>query len=424
MSIESNLPPAVGTLAEYTEAPFERRTEWATEGDVVRITGEEADHHMAVHPDHVGEVLFDTERFTRLDTFTSVFGQGVLTVSGDQWRAQRGAIQPAFVPQKIQSYAGEMRDIVRGVTADIEDGETLDVRALFSDLTMEVMLETLFGGSEGKKETISEAAEQITEWFFESATAGEVPPEVQDGLDSGLDELTALIDEMVARRDGSEDGDLLSMLIALGANSDPEYTEDRIRDEMITMLFAAHETTALTLTYASYLLADAPEVERRLLGELDEVVAETVPEPSDLDELTYTEHVIDEALRMYCPAHALFRVPTEDVTLDGYTVPAGDVIHLPQWVVHRDDRWWDDPTTFRPERFEGETERPSYAFFPFGVGPRRCLGEDFARAEAKMALAGLVNEFSFDRVTQEFDMYASLTAVPDRPIELTATARR
>jgi cytochrome P450 len=423
MSTDDNTPPTVGTLAEYTEAPFERRTEWAREGNIVRITGEDADHYMVVNPNHIGDVLFDTERFTRLDTFTGVFGNGILTVSGDQWRAQRGAIQPAFVPEKIQSHAGKMRGTVRNVTGDINPGETLNSRELFTNLTMEVMLETLFGGADGDKETISEATEQITEWFLESATAGEVPPEVEEGLNTGLSELTSLIDSMVAGQDGDEDGGILSILVALGANSEPGYTEDRIRDEMVTLLFAAHETTALTLTYASYLLAGAPEVEQRLLTEVKKVVDGSVPEPSDLNQLAYTEQVVDEALRMYPPAHALFRVPTEEITLGDYTIPEGDVVHMPQWVVHRDERWWDDPTAFRPGRFDGESDRPPYCFFPFGVGPRRCIGENFARAEAKMALAAIWNQFSFERVTEEFEMHASLTAVPDRPIKLTPRQR-
>ena len=421
MSTETERPPPVGTLAEYSEAPFARRTEWAQEGDLVRITGPDADHHMAVHPDHVEEIVFDQRRFKKFEAYESVFGKGVISVYGDQWRAQRGAIQPAFVPQKVRQYVTQMRGVVRSVTNRLGGGGTFDARSVFSDLTMEVMLRALYGGVNGK-EPISAAAERITEWFLESATAGDVPPEVQGGYESGLSELVTLIDEMVAERDGSEDGDLLSMLIALGADSDAEYTSDRIRDEMITMLFAAHETTALTLTYTLYLLADSPGVEQRLHAEIDEVVDGELPTAEEIDELTYTEQVIDEALRLYCPAHALFRETTEEISLDGYTIPQGDVVQLPQWVIHRDERWWDEPTAFRPERFD-ERDHRSYAFFPFGVGPRRCIGEDFARAESKLVVASLCNQFSFDRLTEEFEMHASLTAVPDRPIELVAHDR-
>lgn len=416
MASKPERPPVVGTLAEYTEAPFDRRTEWAQQGDLVRITGQDVDHHMAVHPDHVEEIMFDQDRFDKFEGYESVFGQGIVAEYGDQWRAQRGAMQPAFVPQKVREYVTQMRGIVDTAADGLEDGSRFDARTVFSDLTMEVMLRTLFGGVKGKN-TISSAAEQITEWFLETATAGDVPPEVQEGFETGLSELTGLINEMIAERDGSEDSDLLSMLIALGAESEANYTEDRIRDEMINMLFAAHETTALTLTYTFYLLADNPQAEQRLHTELDEVLDGDTPTSEDLSELTYTEQVVNEALRLYCPAHALFREATEDVIVDGYTVPEGDIVQLPQWVIHRDERWWDDPSEFRPERFADSDYNP-YAFFPFGVGPRRCIGEDFGRAEAKLVVATLCDRFTFDRATEEFNMYASLAAVPDRPIEL------
>lgn len=424
MSSEMGIPPAVGTLAEYSEAPFERRTEWAQEGDVVRITGPEEDHHMVTHPDLVQRVLFsDNDEFVKFDGYESVFGQGIVSVYGDQWRAQRGAMQPAFVPDRVQTYAETMRRIIDEKVTTVDDEQTVDMRQWFSDLTMEVMLETLFGGAAGKKATISEAAERITEWFLETATAGDVPPEVNEGFDAGMDDLTSLIDEMVGQRDGSEDGDLLSMLIALGSDSEAGYTDDRIRDEMITMLFAAHETTSLTLTYTVFLLANAPRVESRLRRELDAVLGDHGVRPEHLDDLGYTERVIDEALRLYCPAHSLFRETTRDVTVGKFTIPEGEVVHLPQWVVHRDERWWDDPTTFRPERFAGDSEPRPFSYFPFGAGPRRCLGEDFARVEAKLAVAAFVDEFDFERETETFELFASLAAVPDRPVELSLERR-
>lgn len=424
MSKNQPLPPAVGTLAEYSEAPFKTRTEWAREDDIVRITGPEEDHHMAVHPKHVEQVLFGyNDKFVKHGGYETVFGGGLVAEYGDQWRAQRGALQPAFRPSRVSSYAETIQSITGGVVDNVNPGEPLDVRALFTDLTMEVMLETLFGGASDEQGTISHAAEQITDWFLETATSGDVPPEVQQGFEDGQQELTTLIDEMVAERDGTEDSDLLSMLIAIGSDGEADYTDERIRDEMITLLFAAHETTALTLTYTIYLLGGHREVESKLVAELEEVLDGELPGPEHLDQLTYTEQVINEALRLYSPAHSLFRKATENVQLGEYTVPEGDVLYLPQWVVHRDERWWDAPKSFRPERFAGENDRPSLAFFPFGAGPRRCIGEGFARAEAKIVVAGLLQSFSFERETEEFEMHASLTAVPDRPIEVTPRSR-
>ena len=150
----------------------------------------------------------------------------------------------------------------------------------------------------------------------------------------------------------------------------------------------------------------------------------SLPSADDLSELVYTEQVIEGARRLYWPAHSLFRETVTDVTVGDHTIPEGDVVLLPQWVVHRDERWWDGPTEFRPERFgEAETDRPGFAFFPFGAGPRRCIGESFARAELKLVLAGLADNFEFECLTQEFEMQASLTAIPDRPIKVVAHAR-
>jgi len=424
MSTDTKLPPTVGTLSEYSQAPFERRTEWAEAGDLVRITGPDADHHMVAHPAYVEQVLFEEDGVMKYEGHESVFGKGMVSVYGDQWRAQRGAMQPAFQPAAIQSYTETMRDIVTGVINEIDDGQTIDARERFTDLTMEIMLQTLFGGSGERKKTISRAAARITEWFLETATAGDVPPEVQSDYERGMDELTTLIDGMVGdRRAGEGGGGLLSMMLELGPDSDAGYTDERIRDEMITMLFGAHETTALTLTYTMYLLAGNPEAAAQARSELSSVVGGGVPGPEHLSKLEYTEHTIDEALRLYSPAHSLFREATADVELGGYTVPEGDLILLPQWVIHRDERWWDDPQTYRPERFADDGDRPSFAFFPFGAGPRVCIGEAFARAEAKVVVGGLLDAFEFEQETETFGMEASLTAVPDRPIELTAWAR-
>jgi cytochrome P450 len=426
MSKRAKEPPVVGTLAEYSQAPFERRTEWANEGDVVRITGSDADHHMVSHPEYVEQVLFDDgEKYVKFGAYESVFGGGLVSVYGDQWRAQRGTLQPAFQPRQIIEYCGTIRDVVHDYVTALDDGETFDARQVFTDLTMEVMLETLFGGATDREGRIGTAAQRITEWFLETATAGDVPEEVQSNFDEGLADLTELIEDLIDEREPDRDSDdLLSTLLAVGEDGPAGYTDDRIRDEMITMFFGAHETTALTLTYTHFLLADAPDVEAKLREELADVLDDDFPGPEHVRDLTYTEQVIDEALRLYSPAHSLFREATTDVEVGGYTVPEGDVIYLPQWVIHRDERWWDDPTEFRPERFADEDpDRPSFAFFPFGAGPRRCIGEQFARAEAKLVISAFVDRFTFERETEEFEMHASLTAVPDRPVEMTAHAR-
>lgn len=421
MSTGDQRPPVVGTLAEYSEAPFERRWEWSDGEDVVTMTGPEENHHLVVHPDYVRRVLLeDDDQYVKYGAYDSVFGNGLVNVYGEEWRAQRGAMQPAFTPDRVISYCETIQSVVRPAVEARSDGEVVDVRELMTDLTMEVMLETLFGGTTDEEGAIGRAAERINEWFMESATAGSVPESVESNFGEGLAEMTALIEGMIADRDGDADSeDLLSMLVAMGPDHEASYTDERIRDEMITLLFAAHETTALTLAYTLYLLAEAPDVVDRLQTELDEVLDGAFPGPEHVRELSYTEQVIDEAMRIYSPAHSLFREATADVEIGPYEIPEGDVVYLPQCVIHRDERWWDDPETFRPERFAGDDDdRHPFAYFPFGAGPRRCIGERFARAEAKLVVAAFADAFTFDRVTEEFEMLASLTAVPDRPLEI------
>ena len=423
MSSGSKMPPTVGTLEEYSQDPFERRLEWAQENDIVRLDSPDVDHLMLFHPDYVEQVLFsEEEKFTKFDGFEEIFGKGVVSASGEQWRAQRGTLQSAFRPDRVQSYCETIGEITRSHLGELADGETVAIRDRMTDLTLEVMLRTLFDERD-HDDRISDGADAITEWFLEESTAGPVPDDVQEQYEIGREMLVDRIEEMIDQREAGDGDDLLSMLIGEGPDSPAEYTDDRLRDEMITLLFAAHETTALTLTYTLFLLADAPEVEERLVSELDEVLDGDQVGPEHVRQLTYTEQVIDEALRLYPPSHTLFRKATESVTIDGYDIESGSLLYLPQWAVHRDDRWWEDPETFRPERFGEESDRPSFAFFPFGAGPRRCLGETFARAEAKMVVASLLREFSVDRVTESFDLQASLTAVPDDEIRLALSRR-
>ncbi len=422
MSTDRQLPPTVGTTEEYGASPFEQWAEWARVDDVVRISGEEGDRYLVTHPELVEEVVFGDGPFAKTEGIQQQFGRGLVAEHGEQWRAQRGAMQPAFVPDRIESYAETIGEIVADTVDTIDDGAVLDLRELFAEFTMEVMVETLFGGS-GDDEAIRTAVDRLNEWFLQQNTGGETPESVVSERDRAMKQLVGMIDEMIAARRGGDGDDFLSMLLSVGPDSDANYTDGRIREEVIAMLFAAHETTALTLTYTLYLLSGAPEVADRLHEETQSVLDGRPPGPEHLDELSYTERVIDEALRLYPPLHALARRPTADVELDGYTIPEDGVMYLSQYVIHRDERWWDEPTAFRPERFAAVDDRPRFAFFPFGAGPRRCLGEDFARAEAKLAVAGLTQQFSFEQLTETFQLRIGGTALPDRPLELRAHGR-
>jgi cytochrome P450 len=242
--------------------------------------------------------------------------------------------------------------------------------------------------------------------------------------------LDSIIFEIIARRraTGEDRGDLLSMLLnAQDEDGGDRMTDRQLRDEAMTLFMAGHETTANTLTWAWYLLAQHPEVEARLHEELDRVLGDRAPTMADLSSLPYTEHVITETLRLYPTVWILGREAIEPSQVGGYRVPVGTTVYMSQWVVHRDPRFFDDPESFRPERWQdGLLKRiPRYAYFPFGGGPRICIGNGFAMMEAVLLLATIAQRF---RLVLEPGTKAKLmptmTLRADGGIPMTLASRR
>ncbi|MFC6725337.1 cytochrome P450, partial [Halobium palmae] len=214
--------------------------------------------------------------------------------------------------------------------------------------------------------------------------------------------------------------DLVSALLAAEDERGKGMDHEQLRDEVKTLLLAGHETTALALTFAVFSLAQRPEVERRLVEELETVLGGRTPTVDDLDDLSYTERVATETMRLYPPVYGMLREPTEEVDIGGYAVPEGTTISINQWVVHRDPRWYDDPMAFRPERWTPEMreELPRFAYFPFSGGPRRCIGDRFAVQEAKLVLATLYQRYHFELVSSpSLSLAAAITARPKEPVE-------
>jgi cytochrome P450 len=185
-------------------------------------------------------------------------------------------------------------------------------------------------------------------------------------------------------------------LLTVTDDSGEKFSAQQVRDESITMLVAGHETTALALSYSCYLLAQHPEIQERLAEELQAVLNGRIPTLEDLSSLTYTDAVIQESMRLYPPAWLIGREALEDCTIGGYQINKGEQVILPQWVVHRDPRWYEDPLAFQPERWLDGLEKsiPKFAYFPFGGGPRICIGNHFSLMEMKLALAILFQRFT------------------------------
>ncbi len=237
--------------------------------------------------------------------------------------------------------------------------------------------------------------------------------------DAAVETMDAVIEDIVAERAGSEgdpesdDGpdDLLSIL--LRARGRGEQSRQQIRDEMMTMLLAGHDTTALTLTYTWYLLSRHPAVEAQLHEHLEAELGGRPPTMADVPDLDLVDRIVDEAMRLYPPVYVMFRAPTEPVTFDGYTVPEDGTIMLSQWATHRSKRFWDDPETFDPDRWAGESDRPRYAYFPFGGGPRHCIGKHLAKLEATLILARTAQEYRLEYTRdREVELRPTLTMHP------------
>jgi cytochrome P450 len=235
-----------------------------------------------------------------------------------------------------------------------------------------------------------------------------------------LETIEAVVEDIVAERRGTEgtaeDGpmDLLSAL--LRAQNRGEQTDQQLRDEVVTMLLAGHDTTALTLTYTWYLLSQHPEVRDRVHDELGTVVGDGRPTMDDVREFEYVEWVIDEAMRLYPPVYTIFREPTTDVELSGYAIPEGTALMLPQWAVHRSPRFWEDPDSFDPERWRPDRvrDRPRFAYFPFGGGPRHCIGKHLAKLEAQLILATTASRYELEDSREgPLEFRPSLTMHPE-----------
>ena len=362
------------------------------------------------HPEHMKRVLLtEREKFRKTDDFRIAFGEGLLTVEGEEWQQQRDVLQPLFRRQSVMGYADGMVKQVRRRTRQWEDGDRFDLQSEFTHMTLDVLFATVLGREltlDGD-ERIREAAENLHDWFV---PASYVLPEwvptrsrsrFRNAKATIQAEAQRLLDEKAgdAPTDPSEAADLLSLLVGLREARMADtgmLTDERLADQMVTMIFAGHDTTTTALTFAFWAIANHPQVHKRFQAEIDEL--ETPPTMDDLDDLEYTEKIVQETLRLFPPVHNLPRTTTTDVAFDGYRVPAGSRIHVPIVGIQRDDQFFEDPDAFRPERWDGDLRReiPDFAYAPFGGGPRVCIGRQFALLEAKLTLA---------TVGREYDLY-------------------
>jgi len=358
------------------------------------------------HPDLIEEVLVTNARLYSkgrvLRANRHVFGEGLLTSEGEFWLRQRRLSQPAFHRARIASYAATMVEYAQRMMDGWRSGEERDVHREMLRLTLQIVGKTLFDTDvERDAQEVGKSLELLLEIGANFRRTIFVPHWLPTPANLRVKREVAQIEKILyriiseRRASGRDAGDLLSMLLAAQDEDGSRMTDKQLRDETITLFLAGHETTASTLSWTWWLLAQNPAAEAKLHQELDAVLGERAPTLDDLSKLVYAGHVITESLRLYPAAWGLARLAVQDHEIAGYPVTKGMGVTMAQWVVHRDKRWYDAPEEFRPERWENDLLKrlPRFAYFPFGGGPRQCIGNTFALMEATLILATIARKF-------------------------------
>lgn len=385
----------------------------AAMGDVTQVGMLTERLALVQHPDLIRQVLVTNQKnFVKgraLERVKVVLGEGLLTSEGEFHLRQRRLAQPAFHRQRIEAYADAMSAYGDRIQKRWSDGETMDVHEEMMRVTLGIAGKTLFDADiEDDASDVAEALD-LSLKMFDIAIMPMGPllehipiPWVRKvhAARRRMDELIyRMIDER--RRDLEDRGDLLSMLIA---SQDAEgdgtgMTDKQLRDETVTIMMAAHETTAVALSWTWYVLSSRPEIEAKLHAELDAVLeGGRAPTLADVPKLTYTRMLFSEVMRLYPPAWSLERRALNDCEIGGYRIKANTLVIMSQYLAHRDPRWWGpDAEVFNPDRWakDAQSGRPKFAYFPFGAGTRICIGEQFAWMEGVLLIASLARNWKF-----------------------------
>lgn len=376
----------------------------------MRLIGEHA--YVLTDPAAIVEVFIDHGRQTMkgrgLQGAKAVLGNGLLTSEGEVHLRHRRLVQPAFHRDRIAAYAVEMVSIAEDHERSWQPGARLDMQADMAALTLAIVGRTLFGVDlRGDARDVGDALTALLSGMGARLLLGPQVLRIPTPARRRALEASARMDLIVQgiidehRATGDDTGDMLSMLLA--AQEDGHgFTDEQVRDEAITLVLAGHETTAMTLTWTWMLLAQNPDVAHWLHEELDGVLSGRAPAMEDIASLPRTHAVVAEAIRLYPPAWIQGRRLLADVEVGGWTLPEGSLALASQFALHRSERWWESPGAFLPSRWLDDADsfredapgQPRGAWFPFGWGNRRCIGEQFAWTEAILVLATLAQRWA------------------------------
>ena len=396
--------PFIGHVLNFRRDPIGFLQKAARDyGDIVYFRIGSQDGFLLNHPDYVQNVLVTHQRnFAKgrgLERAKAFLGEGLLTSEGEFHRRQRRLAQPAFHRQRIAAYGTVMTNCAARTRERWQDGTIFDISQEMMRLTLAIVGKTLFDAEvESEATEIGVALSALMKGWPKLMSPfypllKRLPLPSNRRLWAGQERLDATIQRMIRERraSGEDRGDLLSMLLLAQDEEDNGggMSDRQVRDEAMTLFLAGHETTANALTWTWYLVSQHPEVEEKLHAEIDAVLADRLPTADDVAQLRYTRMVLSEAIRLYPPAWAMGRRVLGDYEVPPYRIPANSLIFLSPYVMHHDPRYFPNPDAFDPQRWtaEAQVERPKFSYFPFGGGPRQCIGEGFAWMEGVLLIA-------------------------------------
>ncbi|MET7291277.1 cytochrome P450 [Streptomyces griseoloalbus] len=425
--------PVLGSLPQWKKstAEFLLRTQ-RDHGEISRIKLGPQNVYLVSDPDAVAHVLKgNSANYVRgqlYEQFRIVMGDGLLTTDGDYWKAHRRAVQPAFMRKAVAAIGPYTVDATNEMLDDWEErarrGEPVDLVAETLRLTLVTLSRSLFGFDvRPSTPVLKDVVDHVIEVMFKHGTVTEMMPSWMPTKRNRLIArdrriLTRLVDDVRERHAATGEGRLMELIEAA---TDPatgaRWSDEEIRDEMLTIYLAGHETTAVALLWTLLSLANQPASREELEEETDRVLAGRAPTADDMDDLPFTRNVIDESLRLYPPIWIYPRDAVQADELGGYPIPAGSSVLLSPLVSHRNPRYWDNPEAFDPHRFDPgpSKDRPKMTYFPFGAGARMCIGNLMALLELRIAVAMISQRFRLSLLPGDFVRYGD-TSISLRPL--------
>ena len=377
-------------------------------GDIVCLDPHNHQIYLVSHPDYIKHVLQDNYRNYRrdADSFKLITGNGLFVSEGEYWLRQRRLMQPVFHRTRIEDFLSVMvnstAEAIAGWKSGTDANLTIDALDEMMKLAMTIIVRTLFGTE--MDDEIESAGRALTvgqEYVFEKGWdyLGEMSSEADAAFQEALNTLDTMVYRIIRerRQQGEEGDDLLAMLLqARDEETGEGMTDQQVRDEVITFFGAGRETTATAMAWTWYLLVNHPEIMQKAEAEVDSRLGDRTPTLADIPDLSYIKMVFEESMRLYPPGWLNARLSLAEDEIGGYAIPANSEIFLSPYITHRHPKFWDNPEVFDPERFSqaGSAGRPRFAYFPFGGGPRLCIGNHFAMMEAQVVIAMMIQAFN------------------------------